>query len=63
MSDDIVGNFDTKIKEILKEIRHKNEIEQSFNDNLKEHKQTNEIITENAENILFTTFTKSILYC
>ena len=60
MSDDIVGNFDTKIKEILKEIRHKNEIEQSFNDNLKEHKQTNEIITENAENILFTTFTKSI---
>ena len=61
MSDDIVGNFDAKIKEVLQGVRHKDEVEQSFKDNLKEHKKTNEKITEYAEDVLFTTFSKSII--
>lgn len=60
MSDDIVGNFDVKIKEVLKDFRHKDEVAQAFKENLTEHRQINEQLVENSEDILFTTFTKSI---
>lgn len=60
MSDDIVGNFDTKIKEVLKDFRHRDEVAQAFKENLTEHRQANERLVENSEDILFTTFTKSI---
>ena len=60
MSDDIVGNFDTKIKEVLKDFRHRDEVAQAFKENLTEHRQANEQLVENSEDILFTTFTKSI---
>lgn len=60
MSDDIVGNFDTKIKEVLKAFRHRDEVAQAFKENLTTHRQTNEQLVENSEDILFTTFTKSI---
>lgn len=42
MSDDIVGNFDTKIKEVLKDFRHRDEVAQTFHKNLTTHRQTNE---------------------
>lgn len=60
MSDDIVGNFDVKIKEVLKDFRHRDEVAQAFKDNLTEHKQENEKLVDKSEDILFTTFTKSI---
>lgn len=60
MSDDIVGNFDTKIKEVLKDFRHRDEVAQAFKENLTTHRQTNEQLVKNSEDILFTTFTKSI---
>ena len=60
MSDDIVGNFDTKIKEVLKDFRHRDEVAQAFKENLTTHRQTNEQHVKNSEDILFTTFTKSI---
>ena len=60
MSDDIVGNFDTKIKEVLQDFRHRDEVAQAFHKNLTTHRQTNEQLVENLEDILFTTFTKSI---
>ena len=60
MSDDIVGNFDTKIKEVLQDFRHRDEVAQAFHKNLTTHRQTNEQLVENSEDILFTTFTKSI---
>lgn len=60
MSDDIVGNFDTKLKDLLKEFRHANAVSEAFTDNLKEHKDSNETLVEHSEEILFTTFTKSI---
>ncbi len=60
MSDDIVGNFDVKIKEVLKDFRHRDEVAQAFKENLSTHRQENEELVENSEDILFTTFTKSI---
>ena len=60
MSDDIVGNFDTKIKDVLKDFRHKDEVEKSFIENLVTHREQNEQLVENSEEILFTSFTKSI---
>lgn len=60
MSDDIVGNFDTKIKEVLKDFRHRDEVALAFKENLTEHRLANERLVENSEDILFTTFTKSI---
>ena len=56
MSEDIVGNFETKIKDVLKGFRHKNEVQQAFKENLIEHKTENEELTEFTENVLFTTF-------
>ena len=60
MSDDIVGNFDTKIKNVLKDLRHRDEVAQAFKENLSTHRKENEQLVENSEDILFTTFTKSI---
>ena len=60
MSDDIVGNFDVKIKEVLKDFRHRDEVARAFKENLTEHRHANEQLVENSEDILFTTFTKSI---
>ncbi len=60
MSDDIVGNFDKSIDDILHEIRHSKEVEESFEANLKTHKNENKKIVSNAEDALFTTFTKSV---
>lgn len=60
MSDDIVGNFDVKIKEVLQDFRHRDEVAQAFKENLTTHRKTNEQLVENSEDILFTTFTKSI---
>lgn len=60
MSDDIVGNFDLKLKEVLQQFRPLSDVAKSFKENLEEHKTSNTEIVENTENILFTTFTKSI---
>lgn len=60
MSDDIVGNFDMKIKEVLNDFRHRDEVAVAFKENLTEHRQSNEKLVENYEDALFTTFTKSI---
>ena len=60
MSDDIVGNFDTKIKNVLKDLRHRDEVAKAFKENLSTHRKENEQLVENLEDILFTTFTKSI---
>lgn len=60
MSDDIVGNFDMKIKDVLQNFRHVNAVQEEFKQTLKEHKTENEQLVKSSENILFTTFTKSI---
>ena len=60
MSDDIVGNFDAKLKDVLSEFRTANLVAESFYKNLREHKTSNEKLVSQTEDILFTTFTKSI---
>lgn len=60
MSDDIVGNFDSSITEVLQKIRHLDAVKAGFEENLKIHKPENEQIVSHAEDVLFTTFTKSI---
>ncbi len=60
MSDDIVGNFDTKIKEVLQNFRSSTEVQEAFKTNLAVNKEANEELVDRTEDILFTTFTKSI---
>lgn len=60
MSDDIVGNFDSKIKDVLQNFRHIDIVKNDFHNNLTEHKTVNEQRVQNTEDILFTTFSKSI---
>lgn len=60
MSDDIVGNFDTKIKEVLQNFRSSTEVQDAFKNNLAVNKEANEELVDRTEDILFTTFTKSI---
>lgn len=60
MSDPIVGNFDIPIEEVLSQIRLASEIIQAFEENLSDHKSENKQRTANAEDVLFTTFTKEI---
>lgn len=60
MSDDIVGNFDLKLNEVLTKFRPVSEVAKGFIDNLREHKLSNEELVKDSENVLFTTFSKSI---
>lgn len=60
MSDVILGNFDADIDAVLGEVRRAEEIQKSFDTNLAEHKDENKQVVSNAEDALFTTFTKEI---
>lgn len=60
MSDDIVGNFDSKIKDVLQDFRHKNTVAEDFELNLSQHKEENTELVEHTEDVLFTTFSKTI---
>ena len=60
MSDTILGNFDMVINDVLSDMRHANHIQVDFAANLAEHEDSNRPIIENAEDMLFTTFTKEI---
>ncbi|MFR7962754.1 MAG: SNF2-related protein [Alphaproteobacteria bacterium] len=60
MSDDIVGNFDNSLNDILERRRTVENILADFSTHLSENWQKNEEIVTNAESVLFTTFTKDI---
>lgn len=60
MSDPIVGNFDVPIESVLNQIRDPKEIAAAFTENLTAHKEENQERVTNAEDMLFTTFTKSV---
>lgn len=60
LSDHILGNFDANIGEVLAELRPTKEVLADFESNLSEHENENREVIENAENTLFTTFTKEI---
>ena len=60
MSDDIVGNFDVAISEVLEQMRKPSDIAEAFNKNLAAHEDNNRRQIAQAEDTLFTTFTKSV---
>ena len=60
MSDDILGNFDASLEKVLNTMRHKDDIQKAFEQNLAEHEKENKAIVANAENTLFRSFTKDI---
>lgn len=60
LSDAIMDNFDVSIKDMLKQRRDKKDIQGSFETNRQEHRSENEEIVSEAENTLFTTFTKKV---
>lgn len=60
MSDDIVGNFNNSLNDILERRRTIDNILADFSTHLAENWQKNEEIVTNAESVLFTTFTKDI---
>ena len=60
MSDHIVGNFDLSLDDVLAQMRLPNEIQQAFETNLATNQVDNEQLVTNAEDVLFTTFTKSV---
>ena len=60
LSDAIMDNFDVSIKDMLKQRRAQKDIQGSFETNRQEHRSENEEIVSEAENTLFTTFTKKV---
>ena len=60
MSDDIVGNFDVKLEDVLKQRRNLSEIRSDFDKNMEVNRVLNEKIVSATEISLFTTFTKDI---
>lgn len=62
ITDKVIGGFTNDIKKGMESIniRTKEEIEKGYQNILKENKEENQKIISNAENILFTTFTKQI---
>lgn len=60
MSDALVGNFDASIGEVLAQIRKTDEIKAAFDENLAAHESGNKRLVTQAEDTLFTTFTKAV---
>ena len=60
MSDDIIGNFDVDIDEILSKLRHCDTIQQLFTENLTRNKAENKQLVRSAETTLFTSFTQEV---
>jgi len=64
MSDDIIGNFTDNAAEgitaAFAQARHRRDIEADFKVALAAHEQKNTAVVQNAENALFTTFTRDV---
>ncbi len=60
MSDEIIGNFDLSVDDVLKFRRRPDIIQNEIEETLQRHRTENELIVERAESSLFTTFSKDI---
>ncbi len=60
ISDEIIGNFDLSLDEVLEKRRKLDVIQGSIAETIAQNRIENEKIVENAEDALFTTFTKEI---
>ncbi len=60
MSDAIVGNFDAKLDTVFAQMRTAEEIATGFTEALAAHEPENKRLVAQTEDMLFTTFTKSV---
>lgn len=60
ISDEIIGNFDLSVDDVLKLRRRPDIIQNEIEETLQRHRSENELIVEQAESSLFTTFSKDI---
>ena len=60
ISDEIIGNFDLSLDEVLEKRRKLDVIQDDMAETIIQNRTENEKIVENAESALFTTFTKEI---
>lgn len=60
LSDQILGNFDAELDEVLNALHRSEVIRERFRQNLMEHKEQNLRLVEHAEESVFTTFTREV---
>lgn len=60
MSDDILGNFDVDIDDVLSLTRHLNEVRQALQENLTDNEPENKRLVEDTQSSIFTSFTKDV---
>lgn len=61
MSDQIFGNFGADAAEVIRaNARHKDDIQQEFENLLEQHRDDNEALADAAESVLFTSFTSEV---
>jgi superfamily II DNA/RNA helicase len=61
MSDKLMGNFGADILEVIRgNARHKDDIQREFADVLSQHRDVNEALVDEAESVLFTSFTTEV---
>lgn len=60
MSDEILGSFDTNIKDVLSQLRPTEEVKTDFDETLRSHVDDNKQLIAHSEDTLFTTFTKAV---
>jgi len=61
MSDRVMGNFGADITEVIcANARHKNDIRREFEERLEQYREQNEALVDDAESVLFTSFTNEV---
>ncbi|MFI3294253.1 MAG: DEAD/DEAH box helicase, partial [Rikenellaceae bacterium] len=60
LSDNILGNFNVSINEVLSQLRPAKDIEMEFARNLAQHKSENRALVESTEQSIFRTFTSEV---
>ncbi|MFR9540289.1 MAG: DEAD/DEAH box helicase [Rikenellaceae bacterium] len=60
LSDNILGNFNVSINEVLFQLRPAKDIEMEFARNLAQHKSENRALVESTEQSIFRTFTSEV---
>ncbi len=60
ISDEIIGNFEQSLEEVLEKRRKPDVIQEHISETIAQNRSENEQIVADAENALFTTFTKEI---
>ncbi|MFI3262504.1 MAG: DEAD/DEAH box helicase, partial [Rikenellaceae bacterium] len=62
LSDNILGNFNVNINDVLSQLRPAKDIEMEFTRNLTQHKSENKALVENTKQSIFRTFTSEVAH-